>query len=128
MRELANDLTRHALSRNQLTFPDDLAFAGLIMQFEQYALADFQWRCTAVETELASRRFRLQCPETDRNASGHGAFTEFNQLIGVQDDFSQRMTESLPVAEAQQILCREIEVRHDQLVVERNDGDTQAAE
>lgn len=128
VRELPNDLLRQALTRHEATFADDLALARMVVQLDQHALTGIERRRAAVEAQVAASSPRLQCPQADRYALGDGPLAELDELVGTLDDLAERMTDRLPVTETEQILRCQIEVRDDELCVERDDRDAETAE
>jgi hypothetical protein len=53
---------------------------------------------------------------------------QLDQLVGTDDDFGERMPDRLALAEAEQILRRQIEIRDDEIFIESNDGNAESAE
>jgi hypothetical protein len=100
----------------------------MIVELEQHASGALERRGAAIQIELAARCHRLQRPETDRDTVSQGALTELDELVGTNDDLGQRMPDRLALAEAEQILRREIEIGDDEIFVEGDDGDAEPAE
>jgi hypothetical protein len=128
MRQLANDLPRYALASQQLTFPNNLALAGIVVQLEQHALSGLEWRSPTVEAQFATRHSRLQRTQADRDAIRQRPLAQFDQFVRADDDVGQTAPDRLALAQTEQVLCREIEIGDEQPFVERDDGNAETAQ
>jgi hypothetical protein len=100
----------------------------MIVQLEQHARGALERRGTAIEVELAAGCHCLERPQAHRHAGGQRAFAELDELVGTDDDLGQRAAQRLALAEAEQILRRQVEIGDDEIFIEGDDGNAETAE
>jgi hypothetical protein len=128
MRELAHDLPREALPGQELALAHDIALAYVVLEFEQHAVAGLQRRGAAVETELATRGARAQGAQPNGRAARHGTLAKLDELVRGGDDLAQAAPQGPALAQAEEVLRRQVEIGDDELLVERDDGNAQVAQ